>query len=247
MKRVPTGIEGLDKLIEGGFPENSISLICGTPGTGKSILSLQFLYNGAVKFNEKGVYISIEEKADALKLQAVRFGWDFDKLEKEGMVKFIKVPIDIANYDIIKTIKQEAETIGAKRVVIDAISILAINYPIYKVPIKTGYSQSEMAKSPYVNFSEQMRQFVYLFIDRIRGINSTFLITGDSVGHSGFLTRDTVSEFISDSVIELKMITMGKTVNRTLEIKKMRVTSIQPGLNTMNIDNNGISVLPFEY
>src|SRR3989338_781800 len=187
MNRVPIGIEGFDKLVEGGFTENSINLVCGTPGTGKSIFSLQFLYNGAVNHGDKGIYVSIEEKPESLKLQALRFGWDFDKLEKEGMVKIIKVPIDIANYDIVKAIRQEVESMNARRVVIDAISILAINYPIYKIPIRTAYSQCEMTKTQYMNFSEQMRQFVYLLIDKLRTVNTTFLITGDSVGHSGFL------------------------------------------------------------
>jgi circadian clock protein KaiC len=48
--RVPTGIDGLDPLIEGGFPRGSLVLLAGNPGTGKTIFSMQFLYNGAEDF-----------------------------------------------------------------------------------------------------------------------------------------------------------------------------------------------------
>jgi len=53
--KVKTGIKGFDTLVEGGLPKGKIILLSGTPGTCKTIFALQFLHNGAVKFNEKGV------------------------------------------------------------------------------------------------------------------------------------------------------------------------------------------------
>jgi len=62
MERVQTGIKGFDGLIEGGFPKSSAILLSGTPATGKTIFALQYLVNGIEKFNEKGIYITFEEK-----------------------------------------------------------------------------------------------------------------------------------------------------------------------------------------
>ena len=102
IKRIPTGIAGFDKLISGGFPENFVVLLAGTPGTGKSIFSLEYLYNGATMFNEKGIYITLEQTAEDLKKQALQFGWDFDALEREGKVVVKKIDAlgveEIINY-----------------------------------------------------------------------------------------------------------------------------------------------------
>src|SRR3990167_5126073 len=92
VERVPTGIEGFDELIQGGFPKGSSILYTGTPGTGKSIFGMQFLYNGAQKYKEKGLYITFEETAQELKDQASMFDWDFNKFEKDGKVKIIAIP-----------------------------------------------------------------------------------------------------------------------------------------------------------
>lgn len=59
--RVPTGIEGLDPSIEGGFPRGSLILLAGNPGTGKTVFGAQFLYRGASVYGEPGVYVSFAE------------------------------------------------------------------------------------------------------------------------------------------------------------------------------------------
>ena len=72
--RVKTGIKGFDELIEGGFPKNSSILVCGGPGCGKTIFASEFIYNGAKKYNEKGMYVSFEQNSDSIKNQARQFG-----------------------------------------------------------------------------------------------------------------------------------------------------------------------------
>ncbi len=81
IKRINTGIEGLDRLIQGGIPEGSPILISGSPGTGKTILGLQFLYWGA-KNNEPGIYVTFEEPKESIISTAKNFGWDLEDLEK---------------------------------------------------------------------------------------------------------------------------------------------------------------------
>ena len=91
INRVPSGITGLDELIEGGFVEGTVNLISGKAGTSKTIMCAQFLYNGATKYGEKGLYITSEETKASLIRAMQTFGWDFEDLEKKKMVKILEV------------------------------------------------------------------------------------------------------------------------------------------------------------
>src|SRR5688572_17312553 len=82
------GIAELDNMLEGGLPEHSLILLSGNPGTGKTILSTQFLYNGALK-GERGVYVSFAENREDYTNNMARFGMSMAKLEDEGNFKFI--------------------------------------------------------------------------------------------------------------------------------------------------------------
>src|SRR5437016_10480447 len=82
-ERAQTGIASLDKIIEGGLARGDTIIVAGQPGTGKTTLGLQFLYHGAVRCGENGVYASVIESGEKLKRNARRFGWDLDRLEKE--------------------------------------------------------------------------------------------------------------------------------------------------------------------
>ena len=80
LKTVKTGIPGLDELISGGFPEGRVNLLVGGPGTGKTILASQFLYNGLTKFNENGIYVSLDESRTHFFEEMQTFGWNFKQL-----------------------------------------------------------------------------------------------------------------------------------------------------------------------
>ena len=74
MKRIPTGITGLDKLVEGGFPEGRSILLSGACGTGKTIFSMQYIYNGAKKYSEPGIYVTLDERPELIREDVIRFG-----------------------------------------------------------------------------------------------------------------------------------------------------------------------------
>ena len=85
MKSLPkskTGINGLDEITMGGLPQGRPTLICGGPGCGKTLFSIEFLVNGATKFNEHGVFIAFEEKVEELTTNVASLGFDLDKLQK---------------------------------------------------------------------------------------------------------------------------------------------------------------------
>jgi circadian clock protein KaiC len=78
-----TGISGLDEITLGGIPTGRPTLICGEAGSGKTLFSIEFIVRGALYYNEPGVFMAFEEKADELKTNVASLGFDLDKLEKD--------------------------------------------------------------------------------------------------------------------------------------------------------------------
>jgi KaiC/GvpD/RAD55 family RecA-like ATPase len=122
MKKLSTGIGGLDKILGGGIPEEYVMLVSGTCGAGKSILGMQFLVSG----DEPGVYVSFEEELDDIRENAALFGWDLEKLEKRNRIRLLKYdPFRLE--DILEVIENNIREIGAKRVVFDSAAALGIH------------------------------------------------------------------------------------------------------------------------
>src|SRR3989344_5244801 len=218
MERVKSGINGLDNLVNGGFPRGHSVLLCGAPGTGKTIFGLQFVYKGAKNFNENGLYISIEENPLKLKSYAKEFKWDdVEKLEKQKKLEFLRVSPSERKFDIINLVKEKVEEINAKRLVVDSLSAI------------------------YLAF-EDITQFVYSFVNLIEELGITSLFITDSPPGSTLLTKDGVSEFVCDGVVHLQLHDVSKTVNRTISIKKMRGTSIVPGMTSLKFTETGLEV-----
>ena len=116
IKKSKTYIEGFDKLIEGGFNYGSSVLISGTPGTGKTIFSLEYLYNGASKESEVGIYFSFKEKRKSLVEQAKQFNFDIEKFEKKQLLKLISIGSNDISENTVRDIIEIIESTKAKRV-----------------------------------------------------------------------------------------------------------------------------------
>src|SRR5687767_15804324 len=80
LTKTPTGIRGLDEITGGGLPAGQPTLVCGGPGSGKTLLALTFLVNGAVHFDEPGVLITFEENAEEIASDVVSLGFDLPEL-----------------------------------------------------------------------------------------------------------------------------------------------------------------------
>lgn len=98
--RVKTGITGLDEMMGGGFLRGTANLIEGAPGTGKTTLGMQFIYNGIVQANEPGLIITFEEFPQQYYHDAASFGWDFLDLEKKGLLKVVMTSPEVSRLDI---------------------------------------------------------------------------------------------------------------------------------------------------
>ena len=246
MEREPVGIKGFDELVQGGFPKGNSILVTGAPGTGKSIFSMQFLYNGASKFNQKGLYISFEQNIEDLYNQAEQFGMDFRKLEAEGLVKFIF--IDISQRQLaegethIDLIRREIQTFNPERIVVDSLSPLA-NIPIAPDELMSYGLVSDISSfMPTIPQELMIRFQVHRLIMVLKKIRVTSIVISEIPRESKWLSADHVSEFMADGVIVLTYEQAESSMNRTLSIEKMRATRHEESIMPMDITSKGIIV-----
>jgi KaiC/GvpD/RAD55 family RecA-like ATPase len=243
-KRVKTGIKGFDELVEGGFPEGFTVLISGTPGTGKTLFALEYLHNGAVKFKEKSMYITVEQSLDDVRQQAANIGLDLKKAEGKNLF-LMHVPVDELNEKTIEKIKEEVSKRKIKRLVIDSMSTLAINAPIY-TPLKDLALRDIMDYkaffSPPILGDFVVKRFIYGFLSDLKELGCTTLITSEAPEKSEYLSRDTVSEFIADGVLVMTFESLGGNYSRSLLVRKMRGTKNDEDVHPVEISNKGIIV-----
>ena len=246
MEREPTGIKGFDELVQGGFPVGNNILVTGSPGTGKSIFSMQFLYNGATKYNHKGLYISFEQNISDLYAQANQFGMDFKELEKQGLVKFIFIDItqrQLAEGEThIDLIKREIESFDAKRIIVDSLSPLA-NIPISPDELISYGLVSELSSfMPNISQELMTRFQVHRLIMVLKKMPGTAIVISEIPQKSIYLSSDKVSEFMTDGVILMTYDQGESTMNRTLSIEKMRATKHEESIMPISITNRGLVI-----
>ena len=228
MEKTKTGIKGLDELIQGGFPLGSRILLSGTPGTGKTIFGLEYLHNGAKKFDEPGLYVSFEEESENIREQASQFGWDLKELERQQILIIISIPPSEITNNTIADIIRIIEKHSIKRLVIDSISTLSLNTPSMHV---NANSINEFA----------VKHFIYSFIDKLKKLkNTTALLI--SHAHDNDFSKDYISEFISDGIIHITFESMGGEFSRSLLIRKMRRVKNDEDIHPLEISSKGIII-----
>lgn len=207
IQKSPTGIQGLDEIIEGGLPQGRTTLICGGPGCGKSLLAAEFLVNGAEMYGEPGVFMAFEETVEDLTKNVASLGIDLASLieQKKIFVDYVYIERseieETGEYDLeglfIRLASAIAE-VGAKRVVLDTIET-----------IFAGFSNESILRS------EIRRLFRWM---KDRGV--TAVVTGERGEKT--LTRYGLEEYVSDCVILLENRVVNKIANRILRVVKYR-------------------------
>ncbi len=239
MERLSTGAEGLDKLMHGGIPEGFNVLIAGAPGTGKTILGLQFIHDG-VKNGEPGIYVSFEQFKEDIIRQAEQFGWDDIRDERLFSLLSIKHK-DIQSF--MAYLKDEVEMKKAKRLVIDSLSVVSVYTNILEDPehIKLMDLSVDIHSRTPQDPEQLRRQTIYHILAKIKELGVTTLLIAEQIEPEK-LTRDEVSEFVADGVIIMKKVLIGKDVIRSISVEKMRQTGINAGTHNMEFTENGIEV-----
>ena len=218
-----TGLDELDDLLRGGIPRGAPVLVSGGAGTGKTTLCMQYIYEGATRYGEPGLYVTYEEEPAQILATARRFGWDLQKLIDDGHLRIHYVPlpkIDAAEQVI--SIRDLVRGSGAKRVVIDSLTMMLA----------------------HVGSPDLIRSHVYNLTTILRQAGCTGLITSDPPVGTQSISRFGVEESIIDGVILLKLAGRDRARTRYLEVLKLRGVNHASGDNVMKIASDGIRVYP---
>ncbi len=241
MERVPTGIEGLDDLIEGGFPKKRMILVSGATGTGKTIFSAQFIYKGATEYDEPGIFVTLDERPNLIREDMLQFGWNFRKEEEKDMIRIIDASIakvgfpseeeysmPETGFDIDKLLVEiirTAKEMDAKRVVVDSLPALGFRY----------------------NNETDIRNAILKISYVLSKSGLTSIITSEIPEGGRQYSKFGVEEFVADGVIVLSFLGEGGPSVRTLHIRKMRGTQHSPYIHPMEITRErGIIVYSIE-
>ena len=271
MERIKTGIPGFDELIQGGIPKGFNVLITGPPGAGKSIFSMQYLYNGALA-GDPGLYLSLDSPKKNMIEQASQFGWDFEKLESENLISFFSIPPDRTRLNLFDMIEDIVAQTKAKRLAFDSLATLMISIDQFAIPV-SRLNQEQDAKRdlnitpatstkkvnpldyellPNAEYDQKGRVFyngstekrmIYLIMHELQTLGTTnVIITSSPEKETAKLTVDGVSEFAADGVITLEVQEIAKRIVRSIRVRKMRNTNQDLDNFTFSLLNNGMVI-----
>ena len=234
-----TGINGVDQLLaDKGIPEGHTVLVSGGPGSGKTTFAIQFLYAGAQKYDQPGLYVTLDEDPADIKQNMFAFGWDLAALEKEIKLIFVNVsPVrskssqkpglmqlgmkEFKLVRLLEAIKNGIEEIQAKRVVIDPVTMFMLQYP---------------------DETDRIHAMKDLIVE-LRKTQSTHLLISELRG-TGLEREYQFEEYLSQGVILLRTIQKNNQLVRMIQIEKMRGVDADTQPRPYEISEQGIEVYP---
>ncbi len=230
LQKAPSGIQGFDDISEGGLPRGRSTLVTGSAGAGKSIFGLQFLINGAQRFQEAGVLLSFEESRQSIVQNAASLGFNIEELvrSKQLAVEYLQTfpndaeTIGSFNLDgLFLRLELAIDAVAARRVVIDPIETLL-----------TRFGNSDIVRGELLRLLEWLHG---------RGLSS--VIIGET-GQQGELTRFGIEEYVSDCVIKLDHRVEDQISTRYIRLLKYRGSQHQTNEFPYIISSRGIEITP---
>jgi len=235
VKRVKTGLPGMDEILNGGFPKRNVVLLAGGPGTGKTIFGMQYLWAGISQYNEPGIYVALEEHPVQVRINMEQFGWDVRQYEENGKFAIVdgftagigeaakrekyvvRAPDDIQI--LVDVIRMAIRDIGAERVVVDSVTTLYLTKPVVA------------------------RNTVLQIKKLLSGMGCTaILVSQVSVTDRGFGGPGV--EHAADGIIRLDLEEVRGELQRSLIVWKMRGTAHSMRRHPFEITDKGIKVFP---
>jgi len=228
----PTGIDSLDQMLNGGIPVGATVLLAGSPGAGKTILAMEWLFNGFEKYKEPGIYISLTEPIATATKNVRKFSFFKQEYmnptqvyftDMRGILQGMDMDRDLNKEDIkliVDKIRNIVETSGAKRVVLDSITAMA-----YRLKDR-----------------DLIRSFIFQLGTFLSQSDTNVILTSEVVddGYSVF----GVEEFISDGIIKMVQEKVNNENIRKLKIVKMRGLDYDSHSTSFNISEDGIKLFP---
>ena len=226
IKRINTGIKGIDKMIQGGIPENSVIGVSGPAGVGKSIMALQFVHDGIMK-NEKSVYINLEEPRENVEktLKTLSFGKNVLEDSGKNNVKIVCLNYETFEKvypDLFNKIEKDKKI---KRLVIDSFNCFFSYLKLEKYSSKQGYEIRKILSNAFALF--RRKEF------------TTLLILENGSEHNSDLNH--YVQYMVDGIIHMDYISLG-SIERRIFIPKMRWTKQYDSSLPFDITDKGINV-----
>ena len=230
LKRVKTGIEGLDSLLGGGIPEGHVVLLAGSCGTGKTILSQQFLFTGAREFDETGIYISLSESKDKMIKNLESFEFFDSNLIESDKIKIVDITQDARLMNLeplsVKSIMNMMVSIvrdsNAKRVVLDSVTAVCNS----------------------LGNERNIRDFLFELGLQLQYLDCTTLLISEIPPMKFQYSVFGIEEFIADGVILLTEFEQKGDLLRTLQVVKMRGLGHSRSKNLLEITQKGMELKP---
>lgn len=225
----PSGIGGLDAITQGGLPLGRSTLVCGGPGSGKTVFALQFLVRGIEEYQEPGVFVSFEVPPEDLALDSASVGFDLEELQRSGSLALLDMRIDRSEIEetglfdlsgLFVRLEHAIDQVGAKRVAIDTLEMLF-----------SAFDNEVILRS------ELRRLFDWMKAKKV-----TSVVTAEAGQHS--LTRQGLEEYVSDCVLVLDHRVTDQIATRRLRVVKYRGSAHGTWEYPFLIDGQGISVVP---
>ncbi|MDM8528347.1 ATPase domain-containing protein [Anaerolineales bacterium HSG24] len=223
LNRVKTGISGLDDMLGGGFLAETANLVEGAPGTGKTTLGMQFIYNGIMQHKEPGLIITFEQFPEQFYQNASSFGWDFVDLERRGLLKIVMTSPEVSRVDLKRVdgiIEHIIQELGVKRVMIDSITHFA-----------------RLTQDPI-----QLRELRFAFLNAFKRYGITTILTSESRALLGEAHGNDNIGFIVDSYLILRYVEIESTIRKALLVLKMRGSHHAKDIRQYDITAHGIQI-----
>lgn len=227
LEKVATGVRGLDEVLLGGIPHGRATLIAGSTGTGKTILGLEMLVHGT-DHGEPGILITFEERADAIRANALAMGWDLNALEESNQLVIIHPDLptqaittgEFSISGLLAILNGHAKRIGARRLVVDALDVLL---RVFETDI------------------EQQNQLVLLNQWLLkRELTTVLTVKADDVADG--LHR--YLGYLVDCVIRLDQNITGQVTTRRLRVVKYRGSGFRSNQYPYVISERGVELIP---
>lgn len=224
-ERIPSGIDGLDQLMEGGFIRGHQILLAGQSGTGKTIFGCQFLLEGA-RHGETSLYITVEELPESIVKNMQRFSWgeEFKEYVEDGTIEIERVVPSTVD-GLIAFVLRKVEEANVKRLVIDSLTAAI------------------MVMKDFLGSQNIIRPGMLKLVDALRKKGITSLLISEvpednpkKLGVYGF------EEYLVDAVIMLSYLGIGGEEFVSLQIRKMRGTRHERGILSVTINNGGLKI-----
>jgi len=220
-ERVSTGVDGLDELFGGGIHRIGSTVLQGASGSGKTILSLQFLLAGARK-GEKGILFTLEETPDQLRTIATSLGWDLSEMERKGLLVISYIsPVELSTDRYLQTAREQVVTSKARRSVFDSLTSMQLGVPSER----------------------RFKELVYSLSKHMRAADVTLFMTMESPQLLGTeeLSGHGIS-FIADNLVRLRYTEVDGRLERSISILKARGIKHQTQVRLLRIGHGGVTL-----